>query len=58
MPEPSKNPELTPRELEVLKLLCAEKTNLQIADKLGISIDSVKFHNKNLYKKLKCHSIF
>lgn len=57
MPVSNPNPELTARELQVLKLMCADKSNRQIADKLGISIDSVKFHNKNIYKKLNCRSV-
>lgn len=57
MPVSRAKPELTPRELQVLKLMCSDKSNLQIAEKLGISVHSVKFHIKNIYRKWKCHSV-
>ncbi|MGI6569520.1 MAG: helix-turn-helix transcriptional regulator [Caldicoprobacterales bacterium] len=43
---------LTPREKEVAALLLKGYTLKQIAIDLDISTDTVKFHNKNLYKKL------
>ncbi|MFN3075730.1 MAG: LuxR C-terminal-related transcriptional regulator [Alphaproteobacteria bacterium] len=43
---------LTPRERELLTSLATGFTNVQIADKLGISVNTVKFHLKNLYDKL------
>jgi NarL family two-component system response regulator LiaR len=43
---------LTKREEEILELLTAGKLNKEIADKLHISIDTVKKHLKNIYKKL------
>lgn len=44
--------ELTPRETEVLKLLTAEYTTTEIADKLFISHHTVESHRKNLLSKL------
>lgn len=43
---------LTPREEEILKLLAAGCTNLQIAKKLFISIYTVKNHVHNILEKL------
>jgi DNA-binding CsgD family transcriptional regulator len=43
---------LTPREREVAALLLKGHALKQIAIDLDISPDTVKFHNKNLYKKL------
>jgi ATP/maltotriose-dependent transcriptional regulator MalT len=43
---------LTLRELEVLKLIEAGYTNQDIADKLVISIPTVKRHISNIYAKL------
>lgn len=43
---------LTPRERELLASLASGMTNAQIAGKLEISINTVKFHLKNLYDKL------
>jgi LuxR family maltose regulon positive regulatory protein len=47
---------LTPRELEVLKLIEAGCTNQDIADRLVISIPTVKRHISNLYAKLGIES--
>lgn len=43
---------LTPRELEVSRLLKKGKTNLQIADALGIKLITAKLHVSNLTKKV------
>jgi two-component system nitrate/nitrite response regulator NarP len=43
---------LTPRERELLAALAGGLTNAQMADKLAISLNTVKFHLKNLYDKL------
>ncbi|MBT3239090.1 MAG: response regulator transcription factor, partial [Rhodospirillaceae bacterium] len=43
---------LTKREQELLSALAEGRTNGQIAEDLGISLNTVKFHLKNLYGKL------
>src|SRR5262245_3643482 len=43
---------LTPREIEVLKLAAAGYRNKQIASKLDITEETVKFHIKNTLSKL------
>jgi PAS domain S-box-containing protein len=43
---------LTPREIEVLKLLTYGFTNRQIACELYISVNTAKFHVKHVIKKL------
>jgi DNA-binding CsgD family transcriptional regulator len=43
---------LTPRELEVLRLVAAGKTNRAIADELGISEKTVARHVSNIFMKL------
>ncbi|MCW9034454.1 MAG: response regulator transcription factor [Rhodospirillales bacterium] len=43
---------LSPRETELLKALADGLTNSQIAKSLNISLNTVKFHLKNLYQKL------
>lgn len=45
-------PLLTKREKEVLQLIAEGSTNIQIAEKLFISIDTVDTHRKNLHHKL------
>lgn len=42
---------LTPREKEVLKLICEECTTQEIADQLFISFNTVETHRKNLLHK-------
>ena len=49
---PNDVPLLTKREKEILKLVAAGLTNIQIAEKLFISIDTVDTHRKNLHNKL------
>lgn len=44
--------ELTDREKVILKLVARGYTNKEIAGKLSISIDTVKKHLQNCYKKL------
>jgi len=43
---------LTPRERELLTALASGLTNQQMASQLDISLNTVKFHLKNLYDKL------
>ncbi len=43
---------LTERELEILVLMADGLTNQDIADRLFISINTVKTHAKNIYSKL------
>ena len=43
---------LTPRELEVLATLAEGMTNKAIARRLNISLHTVKFHVKSLFRKL------
>jgi DNA-binding NarL/FixJ family response regulator len=48
----SKGVPLTPRELEVLKLIAEEYANPEIAEKLFISVRTVDTHRRNLIEKL------
>ncbi|MBP1467965.1 response regulator transcription factor [Candidatus Chloroploca sp. M-50] len=43
---------LTERELDVLRLICAGKSNQEIADELFLALNTVKRHVNNLYGKL------
>ncbi|GEM_PF-3212184 len=47
---------LSEREKEVLSFLALGKRYKQIADALFISVNTVHFHIKNIYKKLNVHS--
>jgi DNA-binding NarL/FixJ family response regulator len=44
---------ITPREIEVLRLIAQEYSNAEIARKLFISIRTVDTHRRNLLEKLK-----
>ncbi|GAA3272408.1 response regulator transcription factor family protein [Paenarthrobacter aurescens] len=48
--------DLAPRELEVLQLLTAGQRNRSIAGALHISENTVKFHVRNLFRKLNVRS--
>jgi two-component system nitrate/nitrite response regulator NarP len=47
---------LTRRELEVLSDLAAGRTNKQIARDQGVSLNTIKFHVRNLFQKLGVNS--
>jgi len=44
--------DLTPRELEVLRLAADGLTNAQIAGALGVTVHAVKFHLAESYRRL------
>jgi LuxR family maltose regulon positive regulatory protein len=44
---------LRPREIEVLKLVADGQTNKEIANKLHISLRTVKFHMTSIFTKLE-----
>jgi DNA-binding NarL/FixJ family response regulator len=43
---------LSPREIEVLRLLAGGESNGQIAARLGLSINTVERHVVNIYRKI------
>jgi LuxR family maltose regulon positive regulatory protein len=47
---------LSERELEVLQLIAAGKSNRRIASDLFVSVGTVKTHINNIYRKLDAHS--
>lgn len=47
---------MTGMELDVLRLMTEEKSNGEIGEYLDISTNTVKFHVKNIYRKLKVSS--
>lgn len=53
-PSPQPAPEeLTPREFDVLELVAEGETNGEIAERLAVSENTVKFHMKNILQKLQ-----
>ena len=46
---------LTARQREVLDLLSAGHSNVEIAKRLHISVNTVKFHVRIVYKQLGVH---
>lgn len=48
---------LTPRERQVLNLIVRECSNVQIAEKLFISVQTVETHRKNIFRKTKAQSL-
>jgi DNA-binding NarL/FixJ family response regulator len=51
-PPPPRNDTLTDREHEVLRLVAAGHTNREIAERLAISENTVKFHMRGILDKL------
>lgn len=47
---------LTPRELEVMKMLCKGRTKSYIAETLYLTENTVRSHTKHIYSKLDVHS--
>jgi len=48
--------ELTPRQREVIALIAAGRTNPEIADALGISLDGAKWHVREIFLRLEVES--
>lgn len=46
---------LTPREREILRLIAQGLTNREIAERLTLSLNTVKTHRQHLYQKLGLH---
>ncbi len=46
------NDPLTEREFDILKLALSDKTNKEIAEDVFVSVNTVKFHLKNVYEKI------
>ena len=44
---------LTPRELEVVRLVCRGLTNSAISTRLRMSPDTLRTHTRSVYRKLK-----
>jgi LuxR family maltose regulon positive regulatory protein len=47
---------LSKRELQVLRLMAAGLSSLEIAEELVIAVSTVRSHIKNIYGKLNVHS--
>lgn len=48
----NENPQLSSRETEIVQLIAAGMANKEIANKLFLSIHTIKTHRKNIIKKL------
>jgi LuxR family maltose regulon positive regulatory protein len=47
---------LTPRELEIIRLICKGHSNPEIANDLVVTINTIKKHTSNIYSKLGVRS--
>lgn len=47
---------LSPREREVLELVVHGFSNKEIADRMGVTLDAIRWHLKHIYHKLHVHS--
>ncbi len=57
LPQTASQPELSPREVEVLALVVRGFINKEIADRLCISLPTVITHRKNICEKLHLRSV-
>jgi len=57
-PKPSPEIILSPREAEILAMLVNSKTNIYIANELGLSENTVKTHRRNIFTKFGANNIF
>ena len=46
---------LSPRELEILRYICDGMSNRAVAEKLGLSVNTVAVHRANIMKTLNVH---
>ena len=51
-----KTEHITPREIQILGLMAQGRPNKEIADRLSISLETVKKHLKNIYQKTGSHN--
>lgn len=47
---------LTNRELEIMKMICRGRSKKYIAGELFLSEDTIRWHTKQLYRKLEIHN--
>jgi two-component system, LytTR family, response regulator len=52
----ARNERLTEQGIKVLQLIAVGLSNKEIADRLGIGDETVKYHIKIMYKRLKVHN--
>ena len=51
------DPRITPREMEIIRLLAEGKSNKELATQLGISVRTVEAHRGKIMLKLGLHSL-
>ena len=56
-PEPQKDSPLTPHERQVLQLLAEGNSSREIAEALGVSVNTVDTHRHRMMEKLDLHSV-
>jgi len=52
----TENGYLTPREIDVIKLIAQDLADKQIAYKLNMSVDTARTHRRNIQHKIGCNS--
>jgi len=45
------------REIQILRLVCMEKTNVEISQILGVSVRTIESHRRRMIDKAECRSI-
>jgi DNA-binding NarL/FixJ family response regulator len=55
--EEPRTPKITPREREIIQLLCEGNSNKETASRLNISVKTVEAHRLNIMRKLRLNSL-
>jgi DNA-binding NarL/FixJ family response regulator len=55
--EEPRSPKITPREREIIQLLCEGNSNKETALRLSISVKTVEAHRLNIMRKLRLTSL-
>jgi len=56
LPVEAPNGQITPRELQIIKLFPNDLPDKIIADNLGMSLNTMNVHRSNIERKIGCHS--
>jgi DNA-binding NarL/FixJ family response regulator len=53
-PSPENKVTMTPREIEIVRAIAEGRTTREVADALGIAVNTVEVNRHNIIKKLGC----
>jgi DNA-binding NarL/FixJ family response regulator len=54
---PAARQRLAPRELRVLRMIAAGKSSKEIANDLGLAVETIRYYRKSIMRKLNVHNV-